>query len=67
MASCQAVMLPLAGSRRGSSRIMGCTVLTVSAGLATAGFLSSAALDGDEIIAVAQKIHMPAAIKKIAY
>jgi hypothetical protein len=54
MASCQAVMLPLAGSLRGSSRIMGCTVLTVSAGLDAAGFLSSAALDGDEIMAVAQ-------------
>jgi hypothetical protein len=33
---------------------MGCTVLTVSAGLDAAGFLSSAALDGDETTAAAQ-------------
>jgi hypothetical protein len=46
---------------------MGCTVLTVSAGLAAAGFLSSATLDGDEVMAVAQYIHEPAATKKIAY
>ena len=67
MASCQATTVPLAGSLSGRLLCTGCTVVTVSAALAGAAFLSSAAPDFEAKKAVTPNNRAQPATEIIAF